>query len=188
MRKIRRSKIRVLTIREARQRTGLDLVSDRYVKCNTSRWGLLTVAEAQKRMERLNPAHKDIREAAMHFFASKGLQIYPRGITVRDIMTCADFAIFSNSRISFAECSTAGWVESEDIRKKKRLAKYGKLIFVIEHSRNTLLGNRRRDVLRLKRVENLARHHRIYCMILQTKQLRNTNLTNNPPAFLKQIL
>jgi len=150
--------MRTLTLQEARRRTGLDLLNDAqigFADYVTGRCG--TVADGQKKMARRYPLHEEMVEAGKRFLASKGYEIYPRGLTVNGTGTCPDFAAFQKDRVTFVECLTAGWTDLSTFRKKARLAKYGRVAFIIEHPEFADLsaGERRRMVGRLRALSRI---------------------------------
>lgn len=154
--------IRTLTLEEARRRTKLDLLSDRQIRITDYLLGRQgTVASLQSEMSRKYPLHGEMIRFGMSYFASKGYEIYPRGIAVRDVYACPDFAFFKGDKIHFVECLTAAWTDRETLRKKTRLAKHGGLIFIVEHPECADLKNGERKQT-LARLAMLSRLYPVY--------------------------
>ena len=122
----------IITLKEARRRSGLDLISDKNLPFYNPIFGLGRVRDGQKRMERRYKRHDAVRESATSFFLSKGYDVYPKGITVNGTGTCPDFAYFRRSQIIFVECLTEGWVYRWNTVKKRRVEQFAPIIFVVE--------------------------------------------------------
>ena len=155
--------MRTLTLQEARKRTGLDLLNDRQIFFTdyvAGRFG--TVADGQKRMACRYPFHEEMVQEGKRFFAAKGYEIYPHGLTVNGSGTCPDFAAFRNDRVIFVECLTSGWASVDVFKKKARLARYGKVAFIIEHPEFAELPGAKRRRL----TGRLAALSRIYPVFL----------------------
>jgi hypothetical protein len=121
-----------VTLKEARKRTGLDLVSDRDLPIWDELRGSGSVRNSQRDMERRYPRHREIRTNAMQYFLNEGFELYPRGITVNGTGTCPDFAIFRGKKIKFIECLTESWVNAEMIKRKSQVEPFAPIAFVIE--------------------------------------------------------
>ncbi len=147
-----------ITLKEARRRTGLDLISDKDLPYYDPLFGSGSVRDGQRRMERRYRRHEAVRECATRFFLNKGYDVYPRGITVNGTGTCPDFAFFQRRRITFVECLTAGWVYRWNTQKKRRVEEFAPIIFVVEEPSTVEFEKsyRKRDYL--NRVRRLASH------------------------------
>jgi hypothetical protein len=144
--------MKTITLQEARRRSGLDLLNDGQVFFADYLLGRSgTVAEGQKMMARMYPLHGEIVDAGKRFFASRGFDIYPRGLTVNGAGTCPDFAIFKQNRVTFVECLTAGWSDWRNLKRKSKLARHGQIAFIVEHPEfaDLTAGERNRLAARL---------------------------------------
>lgn len=154
--------IKTVTMQEARQRTNLRLLNDNQVwfaDYVTGRVG--SVAEGQKRMNRRYPLHGRMIDDAKAFFARRGMEIYPRGLTVDGAGTCPDFAFFRGREITFVECLTAAWTDWPNLKKKMRLAPFGDLAFVVEKPEAAGLPARQARSL-ANRLAILSKLHGVY--------------------------
>jgi len=154
--------MKTITLQEARRRSGLDLLNDGQVFFADYLLGRSgTVAEGQKMMARMYPLHGEIVDAGKRFFASRGFDIYPRGLTVNGAGTCPDFAIFKQNRVTFVECLTAAWASWRTFTRKARLANYGGLVFIVEHPEFADLTNAERKRM-IGRLRALSKIHQVY--------------------------
>jgi hypothetical protein len=161
-----------ITLKEARRRTKLDLISDKGLFCNDPIRGITDISKSQKQMEARYPRHKLIREGAIRYFLAKGHDVYPRGITVNFSGTCPDFAIFNSNQIIFVECLTAAWTNRYIIARKRRIEKFAPLIFIIEDKPKAEF-EKAREKIRLKtRVKNIGKRTRVYWFNPKTENLR----------------
>ena len=123
---------RTISLKEARLRSKLPLVSDKDLPYFDSRIGFNSVRDGQKRMESRYINHRLLRECATKHFFEKGLEVYPRGIAVDGSGTCLDFAFFKKNQIIFVECLTAHWVRKSNTMKKCKVEDHAPLIFIVE--------------------------------------------------------
>jgi len=150
--------MKTITLQEARRRSGLDLLNDGQVFFADYLLGRSgTVAEGQKMMARRYPLHGEMIDAGKRFFASRGFDIYPRGLTVNGAGTCPDFAIFKKDAVTFVECLTAGWSNWRNLKRKARLARHGQIAFIVEHPEfaDLTAGEKNRLAARLRILSKL---------------------------------
>lgn len=160
-----------LTLKEARKRTKLDLISDRNIYHRDYFRGLVQVRRSQMETERRYPRHKEIRESAIKFFAARKYEIYPHGIAIDGIYACPDFAIFRGNRIIFVECLTADWVNFRTVRDKEKVRDFVPIVFITENKpRNEFrLGNEYYNFNR--RLQRLAHTCILYAFDPLTKRV-----------------
>jgi hypothetical protein len=152
----------IITLHEARKRTGLDLVSDRqiyFADFVTGRHG--TVAEGQKAMARRYPLHEEIVDAGKEYFGARGYVVYPRGVTVNGSGVCPDFALLKGSKLVFVECLTAAWSDWDNLRRKAKLARHGSVVFLVEHPDFADLSDPERKRM-FGRLRTMATVHGVY--------------------------
>lgn len=162
----------IVTLREARRRTKLDLVSEKGLLCNDLIRGITDISKNQKQMEAKYPRHKEIREGAIRYFLSKGYDVYPRGITVNFSGVCPDFAIFHSNQIIFVECLTAAWTNRHTVARKKKIVKFAPLIFIIEDKPIGELEEAREKIRLKSRVKNIAKRNSVYWFNPKMNNLR----------------
>lgn len=151
-----------MTLKEARRRTGFYLRSDAELPYYDQRTGSGTAREGQEAMERKYPRHRIIRRAALRFFSSLNVEIYPRGATVDGTGTCPDFFIMRGNELIFIECLTEHKVEADYIKKKRQVERFAPIHFVVE-AKPTNEFNSKKDILGyLNRVRRLARVCKVY--------------------------
>lgn len=121
-----------ITLKEARKRSRLDLISDKDLPFDNPIYGFGTVRAGEKEMEKRYGRHDVVRIYAMDYFLDQGFDVYPRGVTVNGIGTCPDFAIFRRNKIIFIEILTEGWVYHWNTLKKRRVEEYAPIYFVLE--------------------------------------------------------
>lgn len=108
--------MRTITLQEAKKRTGFELLNDtqiHFFDYDLGRSG--TVSQGQNEMARKYPLHGKMIDAGKKYFAERGYEIYPRGVTVNGVGACPDFALFKGNKIYFVECLTAVWADRRNI-------------------------------------------------------------------------
>ncbi|HUI28829.1 MAG TPA: hypothetical protein VLX91_01340 [Candidatus Acidoferrales bacterium] len=161
-----------MTLKEARIRTGFDLLSDDELSYWSWSTGSGSVREGQRSMERKYPLHRLIRRTALKYFKQHKWDIYPRGITVNGTGTCPDFAIFNQRKIIFIECLTERFVETSNVKKKRGVEKFAEIRFVVEEKPKNEFDSKRDFDGYINRVKRLARKCVVYWCNAKNRQIR----------------
>ena len=161
-----------ITLKEARRRSGLDLISDKGLSFYDPLFGSGEVRDGQKKMERWYGRHDVIRESATKYFLERDYDVYPRGITVDGIGTCPDFAFFRKRKLTFVECLTEGWVYRWNTLKKRRVEKFAPIVFVVEDKPSDEFTKpyQKRDYF--NRVRRLATKCDVFWCNMETRQIK----------------
>jgi len=115
----------VISIEQAREVTGLDLVSARTVAALDGH----SYHELEQGSE--SKSHQSAREEAIEFFCSIGYEVFPEGVGVNGAYTLADFLAVRPGRVVFVEVLTDSNVTDETLQKKAQLQQHGELCFVL---------------------------------------------------------
>lgn len=119
------SRFPTLTLVEARQLTGLDLVAARDVKAEdgSSYHDMETQTESK--------SHDRVRGEGIGFFVSIGYRVFPEGVGVRGTYTLADFLAVRDGRIVFVEVLSDSNIKQETLQRKAQLQAHGELCFLL---------------------------------------------------------
>lgn len=152
-----------ITLKEARKRSNLDLISDKDIGYYDHRGVPTNVRESQKETEKRYPAHKYLREHSIKYFLAKEHDVYPRGIAIRNIYASPDYAIFKKEKLIFVECLTAHMVRTENTVKKRKVEPYAEIIFVVEDPSivNFVKSYHKRDYI--ERIRCLKNKCKVFC-------------------------
>ena len=146
----------IITLKEVRRRSKLDILSDKELPFYDPYFGGGTVRSGQKRMENKYQRHEVVRRLATEYLLMKGYDVYPKGVTVNGAGTCPDLAFFRGKHIIFVECLTEGWVYHFNTLKKRRIERFAPIVFFIENKPLDEFNNRYKYRRYLERVRRLA--------------------------------
>lgn len=120
-----RKKYPTITLEQARELAGLDLVSARDITADSGQ------SYHQMEDESESKSHLTARDEGIGFFASIGYQIFPEGVGVRGVYTLADFLAIRGNRVVFVEVLSDTNIKADTIRRKRQLQSHGELCFIL---------------------------------------------------------
>lgn len=115
----------ILSLVQARKRTGLDLVPAR----ETNSYNGQSYHEMEE--ESQSKSHLSAKEEGIDFFCSVGYQVFPEGVGVCGTYTLADFLAIRGNRIVFVEVLSDTNIKAETLQRKSQLQQHGELCFVL---------------------------------------------------------
>jgi hypothetical protein len=121
----RRSRYSTVSLAEARELTGLNLISSRDIRSEDGR----TFFEMEEQSE--SKSHQSAKEHGVGYFVSIGWKVLPDGVGVRGTHTLADFLAIRTGRAVFVEVLSDANVKVETLQRKAQLQKHAELCFVL---------------------------------------------------------
>jgi hypothetical protein len=115
----------VISIAEARQITGLDLLSARDLQSVDGR----SYQEMEEQSE--SKSHQSAKKHGITYFLSIGYEVFPDGVGVRGTNTLADFLAVRKDRIVFVEVLSDTNISDITFTRKGQLQKFGELCFIL---------------------------------------------------------
>ncbi len=114
-----------ITLAQAKNLTGLDLVSAREVRSDLG----LTYHNMEEESE--SKSHASARMEGINYFCSIGYQVFPEGVGIKGTYTLADFLAVRANRTVFVEVLSDTNITEEALQRKSQLQNHGELCFIV---------------------------------------------------------
>jgi hypothetical protein len=115
----------IFTIEQARQFTGLDLVSSREVV------SLAGKSYFELENEGESESHSEVRKQAISYFMSLGYHVFTEGVGIAGVFTLADFVAMRQGRTVFVEVLSDSNIKEAVLARKAQLQVHAELCFVL---------------------------------------------------------